>query len=167
MFLPGESQGRGSLVGCCLWGHTVKHYWSDLAAAAANAKHSSRNKTPFFVKGWERIGLNPYLDQKKQVTFLQDLPFTWNIGNSRCFIVSWGWVPIFGFLHIGWVFFYSSLVCAWKKLPEAAFTSELSIFMLHRGLKSDAVFHANVKNKFSVKTPFHHLQSLISNILKE
>ena len=20
--LPGESQGRGSLVGCCLWGHT-------------------------------------------------------------------------------------------------------------------------------------------------
>ena len=23
MFLPGESQGRGSLVGCRLWGHTV------------------------------------------------------------------------------------------------------------------------------------------------
>ena len=23
VFLPGESQGRGSLVGCCLWGHTV------------------------------------------------------------------------------------------------------------------------------------------------
>ena len=22
LFLPGESQGRGSLVGCCLWGHT-------------------------------------------------------------------------------------------------------------------------------------------------
>ena len=22
MFLPGESQGRWSLVGCCLWGHT-------------------------------------------------------------------------------------------------------------------------------------------------
>ena len=22
MFLPGKSQGRGSLVGCCLWGHT-------------------------------------------------------------------------------------------------------------------------------------------------
>ena len=21
-FLPGESQGRGSLVGCCLWGRT-------------------------------------------------------------------------------------------------------------------------------------------------
>ena len=23
VFLPGESQGRGSLVGCHLWGHTV------------------------------------------------------------------------------------------------------------------------------------------------
>ena len=22
VFLPGESQGQGSLVGCCLWGHT-------------------------------------------------------------------------------------------------------------------------------------------------
>ena len=22
VFLPGESQGRGSLVGCCLWGRT-------------------------------------------------------------------------------------------------------------------------------------------------
>ena len=25
MFLPGESQGRGSLVGCRLWGRTVRH----------------------------------------------------------------------------------------------------------------------------------------------
>ena len=22
VFLPGESQGQGSLAGCCLWGHT-------------------------------------------------------------------------------------------------------------------------------------------------
>ena len=34
VFLPGESQGRGSLVGCRLWGsHRVGHNWSDLAAA--------------------------------------------------------------------------------------------------------------------------------------
>ena len=33
VFLPGESQGRGSLVGCSPWGHTK----SDLAAAAAAA----------------------------------------------------------------------------------------------------------------------------------
>ena len=35
-FLPGESQGWRSLVGCCLWGRTiVRHDWSDLAAAVA------------------------------------------------------------------------------------------------------------------------------------
>ena len=33
-FLHGESQGQGSLVGCRLWGRTVGHDWSDLAAAA-------------------------------------------------------------------------------------------------------------------------------------
>ena len=37
VFLPGESQGRGSLVGCRLWGRRVGHDWSDLAAAAAAA----------------------------------------------------------------------------------------------------------------------------------
>ena len=35
VFLPGGSQGQGSLVGCRLWGRTVGHDWSDLAAAAA------------------------------------------------------------------------------------------------------------------------------------
>ena len=34
VFLPGESQGRGSLVGCHLWGCRVGHDWSNLAAAA-------------------------------------------------------------------------------------------------------------------------------------
>ena len=35
VFLPGESQGRGSLVGCCLGLHRDRHDWSDLAVAAA------------------------------------------------------------------------------------------------------------------------------------
>ena len=36
VFLPGESQGRGSLVGCPSMGsHRVGHNWSDLAVAAA------------------------------------------------------------------------------------------------------------------------------------
>ena len=36
VFLPGESQGWGSLVGCHLWGsHRVGHNWSDLAIAIA------------------------------------------------------------------------------------------------------------------------------------
>ena len=33
VFLPGESQGWGSLVGCHLWGRRVGHDWSDLAVA--------------------------------------------------------------------------------------------------------------------------------------
>ena len=38
VFLPGESQGWGSLVGWRLWGpHRVGHDWSDLAAVAATA----------------------------------------------------------------------------------------------------------------------------------
>ena len=35
VFLPGESQGRGCLVGCHLWGHTESDTTEDLAAAAA------------------------------------------------------------------------------------------------------------------------------------
>ena len=38
VFLPGESQGWQSLVGCRLWGRRVRHDWSDLAAAAAAFK---------------------------------------------------------------------------------------------------------------------------------
>ena len=40
VFLPGESQGQRSLVGCCLCGCRVRYDWSDLAAAAG------------LVKGW-------------------------------------------------------------------------------------------------------------------
>ena len=35
VFLPGESQGWGSLVGCHLWGGTELDMTSDLAAAVA------------------------------------------------------------------------------------------------------------------------------------
>ena len=46
VFLPGESQGWGSLVGCRLWGsHRVGHYWSDLAAAAAAGIYHKELKT--------------------------------------------------------------------------------------------------------------------------
>ena len=36
VFLSGESQGWGSLVGCHLWGHRVGYDWSDLAVAVAD-----------------------------------------------------------------------------------------------------------------------------------
>ena len=35
VFLPGESQGRGSLVGCLLWGRTESDTTEATAAAAA------------------------------------------------------------------------------------------------------------------------------------
>ena len=41
VFLPGESQGQWSLVGCRLWGRTVRHDWSDLAAAVQPSPPSS------------------------------------------------------------------------------------------------------------------------------
>ena len=42
VFLPGESQGQGSLLGCRLWGsHRVGHDWSDLAAAAASIHYTT------------------------------------------------------------------------------------------------------------------------------
>ena len=39
MFLPGESQGRGSLVGCCLWGCTESDTTEVTAAAAAVSEY--------------------------------------------------------------------------------------------------------------------------------
>ena len=40
VFLPGESQGRGSLVGCRLWGRTE----SDMTEATAAAAAATLNK---------------------------------------------------------------------------------------------------------------------------
>ena len=63
VFLPGESQGRGSLVGCHLMGsHRVGHDWSDLAAAttltvgpgASEGKESSCNTGNLRLDPWVR-----------------------------------------------------------------------------------------------------------------
>ena len=59
VFLPGESQGWGSLVGCRLWGRRVWHDCGDLAAAAAITIKivfifvHIRNESP--VQVWFRI----------------------------------------------------------------------------------------------------------------
>ena len=53
VFLPRESQGRGSLVGCRLWGRTesVGHDWSNLAAAARIIGGRHDQPTPVFLPG--------------------------------------------------------------------------------------------------------------------
>ena len=49
VFLPGESQGQRSLVGCHLWGsHRIGHDWSDLAAAADTQHLCSQLLIVFF-----------------------------------------------------------------------------------------------------------------------
>ena len=49
VFLPGESQGRGSLVGCRLWGRTESDTTEcDLAAAAAAFPQPIAGKAPAF-----------------------------------------------------------------------------------------------------------------------
>ena len=52
MFLPGESQGRGSLVGCHLCPHRVGHDWRGLAAAAAECygEQYSYHRCSWFYK---------------------------------------------------------------------------------------------------------------------
>ena len=45
VFLPGESQGLGSLVGCCLWGRRVRHDWSDLASSSSSTSGKISNWT--------------------------------------------------------------------------------------------------------------------------
>ena len=56
VFLSGECQGWGSLVGCRLWGRTVGHDWSDLAAAAA--ERTEKNSQVFSRPGEGRPALS-------------------------------------------------------------------------------------------------------------
>jgi len=42
VFLSGESQGRGSLVGCRLWGRTESDKTEAAAAAAEEEEHQKR-----------------------------------------------------------------------------------------------------------------------------
>ena len=56
VFLPGESQGRGSLVGLLSMGsHRVGHDWSDLAAVAAAAIFR-----PLFHSHFREAFLDPF-----------------------------------------------------------------------------------------------------------
>ena len=68
VFLPGESQGPQSLVGCCLWGHTESD-WSDLAAAAATQTHEVRKcccTNGEYRLDWLRLAINHQCEKSKQ-----------------------------------------------------------------------------------------------------
>ena len=53
VFLPGESQGQGSLVGCRLWGRRVGHDWSNLAAAASDKITSLCKSSSWLYWSWQ------------------------------------------------------------------------------------------------------------------
>ena len=57
VFLPGEFQGWGSLVGCRLWGRRVGHDRSDLAAAAAAAWGG---RAPGISNPWSPLQVWPF-----------------------------------------------------------------------------------------------------------
>ena len=61
VFLDGESQGWGSLVGCRLWGHRVGHDWSDLAAVAEGFPGGSDGKES--ACSVRDLGLTPELEK--------------------------------------------------------------------------------------------------------
>ena len=48
VFLPGESQGRGSLVGCRLWGHT------ELDTTEATSQQQTVREA-MRIKGWSKL----------------------------------------------------------------------------------------------------------------
>ena len=57
VFLPGESQGQRRLVGCRLWGRTVRHDWSDLACMHALEKAMATHSS---VLAWRIPGMGSH-----------------------------------------------------------------------------------------------------------
>ena len=55
VFLPGESQGRWSLVGCCLWGRTESDRLTRLSSSGGSSSSSSllgKTKTSYLSASW-------------------------------------------------------------------------------------------------------------------
>ena len=85
VFLPGESQGRGTLMGCRLWGCRVGHDWSDLAAATAPWKESyDKPRQP--IKKQRHYFADKCL-YSQSYGFSSDHVWMWELDHKE------GWVP--------------------------------------------------------------------------
>ena len=71
VFLPRESQGQGSLVGCRLWGLTVGHDWSDLAAVATQVILHN-----YFRDWFNWLFSEVICIERKNMSFLSSASFT-------------------------------------------------------------------------------------------
>ena len=96
VFLPGESQGRGSLVGCRLWGHTVGRDWSDLEAAAAALQYS-----PLYIVIRLKIGKNSRFRFESLEIFLYDF----------LFLLFINWFYLSNNMHSIYMFWKSPILC--------------------------------------------------------
>ena len=117
VFLPGESQGQGSLVGCCLWGRTESDTTEATAAAAAIALQypwSIDSRIPVDAKLWRF--LNPDIKWHSEVLCVlvtQSCPFLCNPMDCSpsCF-------PVHGVLQariLQWVAMPSSRGSSWPR----------------------------------------------------
>ena len=108
VFLPGESQGQGSLVGCHLRGsHRVRHDWSDLAAAAASAYlrlliffpailiSACASSSPVFLKMYSAYKLNKQGDNV--LPYRTPFPI-WNQSVVPCPVLTVASWPAYRFL---------------------------------------------------------------------
>ena len=79
VFLPGESQGRGSLVGCCLWGHTE----SDMTEATQQQQQQQQSAYRALVTDHFII----YFLFQKSIIFTNTTlsPFFWEINTLPSF----------------------------------------------------------------------------------
>ena len=91
VFLPGESQGLGSLVGCCLWGHTgsdtTEATWRQQqhvhwVGDAIQPSHPLLSPSPLTLNLSQHQGLFKWVSSSNQVVKvlefqLQHQPFQW------------------------------------------------------------------------------------------
>ena len=90
VFLPGESQGRGTLVGCCLWGHTG----SDMTEATWQAAQGSQRPSPMACAlGWGltwlgNLGLTQVRKHESLTSKISLHMETWSVG-LLCLNFSW------------------------------------------------------------------------------
>ena len=66
MFLPGESQGRGSLVGCRLWGRTE----SDTTEVTQQRQQQQEMEDPLFFRALEEAKRTPPANKHIKVTWI-------------------------------------------------------------------------------------------------
>ena len=86
VFLPGESQGLGSLMGFCLWGRRVGHDWSDLAAAATEEQKVRTDKWVWWL---EREARDEWAKNNSEVLLFDVSMDMWGNGDKLC---TWLWL---------------------------------------------------------------------------